>query len=76
MKQALLQQIFWDVDQTQLENLGADQVIARALSHGTLPVLQNIFADYGKGHVQQVFLAMKPTSFDARRYSYFKQLFI
>ncbi len=74
MNQALLQQIFWDVDEAQLPQLNEEQIIARALSYGTVPVLQSVFAEYGKEKVRQVFLGMKMTNLDKRRQSYFTQL--
>jgi hypothetical protein len=75
MKQTFLQQIFWDVDPKQLAQLDEEKIIARALTHGTLPVIQSIFVEYGKGRVEQVFFGMKKTSLDSRRYTYFEQLF-
>ena len=70
----MLKQIFWDVNESELKSLSDEMIIKRAVTVGTLPVIQTVFSSYSRDKIVSSFSNLKPTSMPSRRYNYFKKL--
>ncbi len=71
MDTMVLKQLFWDVDESGFSVLSEKHIIQRALTYGTLGVMQAIFSTYGKDSIRKVFLNMKDGAITPRRRSFF-----
>ena len=76
MKKEYLKQIFWDVEESNLNNLDKSQMVKRSISFGTLPIIQNMFSSFDRLSIKNIFLSMNPKTTTERRYNYFKKLLI
>ncbi len=74
MKEENLKQIFWDVDDSKLNTLSDENIIKRSISFGTLNILKDMFADYTRSDIRNIFLNMNPKTTTERRYNYFRDL--